>query len=70
MEDEMTEEATPKTKTLDAIDTAKSKKITGFADYQKAAAALMDARKAVQTTKAKVKRVNAGVFGLKSMLFR
>jgi len=37
----------------------------GLADYQKAAAALIDARKAVQTAKTKVKRATAGVFGLK-----
>jgi hypothetical protein len=53
MENEMTD--TPKTKSLGTIDPVKAKKITGFADYQKASAAMIEARTLTQAAKAKVK---------------
>jgi len=49
-------EATPKTRTLGVIDAAKVKKIAGFADYAKAAAALNEARNATTAAKTKVKQ--------------
>ena len=51
----MTEGQNPKTKTLGTIDTAKVKKIPGWTEYDKAAKALGEARKAVQSAKLKVK---------------
>ena len=48
---------TPKTKSLGTIDATKAKKIAGFADYAKAAAALTEAQRATQAAKSKVKDV-------------
>ena len=45
----------PKTKSLGTIDAGKAKKIPSWAEYEKAAKALTDARKASQTAKTKIK---------------
>ena len=52
----MTETTNQKTRTLGVIDAAKVKKIAGFADYAKAAAALNEARKQTTAAKTKVKQ--------------
>jgi hypothetical protein len=45
----------PKTRSIGTISADKAKKIAGFADYAKAAAALTEARHQTTTAKAKVK---------------
>lgn len=45
----------PKTKSLGSITADKAKKIAGWADYERSAKALMEARKTSQAAKLKVK---------------
>jgi hypothetical protein len=47
--------ANAKTKTLGTLEASKARKLPGFADYEKSAKALMEARRATSAAKARVK---------------